>query len=72
VARRTDSCETVAVADDKLYNNGIVTSGDCPADRLRNASRGRTGSPVGRLTWTVGRRQIIRPRKELDPCLLHI
>jgi hypothetical protein len=27
---------------------------------------------VGRLTWTVGRTQIVRPWKELDPRLVHI
>jgi len=34
--------------------------------------RWENGSQAGRLTWKIAWRQIIRPRKELDPRLLHI
>jgi hypothetical protein len=66
----------VAVADDHLHDNGIIeASGERPLDRMRNAGGGRggrTGSHVGRLTWTVGRTQLVRTGKELDPRPLHI
>lgn len=34
--------------------------------------RWENGSKAGRLTWKMAGRQIIRPRKELDPQSLHI
>ena len=64
---------TVAVADDNLHDNGTI---EPPAEHHTdpNTKRRRwgNGSQAGRLTWKIARRQIIRPRKELDPQSLHI
>jgi hypothetical protein len=63
----------VAVADDNLHDNGTIeASGEYPTDRIRNAGGGRTRSRAGRLTWTVAEREIVRPRKVLNPQPLHI
>jgi hypothetical protein len=63
----------VAMANDDLYNNTIIeASSEHPTDRIRNARRWENRSQTGGLTWTVTKRQIIRPRKEFDPRLAHI
>lgn len=60
------------MADDNLHDNGsIEASTEHLMERIRNAAV-ENGSKAGRLTWKMAVRQIIRPRKELDPQSLHI
>jgi len=67
------SLSNVAVADDNPHDDSsIKAAAKHSTGRIRNARRRENESQVDRRTWKTTWRQVIRPRKKVDPGLLHI